>query len=235
MDSNTERGARAWTSASLTEFLARENKSEPWHNRRFITTFEHAWPAVQQAGRILDVGGRSPFTGMLETFTSAAVSCDPYDLRGPFPYADATFDVVFCLEVIEHLKDRDSSDLGVLATYTASGLRNCLGEIRRVLKPGGLLVLSTPNVGSLRSVRNVLEHRHPFGFALHNRELALTDVQALLTEARLAIESLTTFNAWWNGGGSWWKARLALVLVLGGYSVRNRSDAILALARRPSA
>jgi ubiquinone/menaquinone biosynthesis C-methylase UbiE len=47
-------------------------------------------------------------------------------------FADASFDKVLCSEVIEHIPD------------AAQALR----EMRRVLRPGGSLVLSTPNKGS---------------------------------------------------------------------------------------
>lgn len=53
----------------------------------------------------------------------------------PLPYADATFDVVTATEVIEHLED----------------YREVLREIYRVLKPGGVCFLSTPNVLNLNS------------------------------------------------------------------------------------
>ena len=48
-------------------------------------------------------------------------------------YADEFFDVVYCSEVIEHLIDPGS----------------LLREIARVVKPGGLLYLTTPNFNSL--------------------------------------------------------------------------------------
>lgn len=53
----------------------------------------------------------------------------------PLPYADAIFDVVTATEVIEHLED----------------YRQVLREIYRVLKPGGVCILSTPNVLNLNS------------------------------------------------------------------------------------
>jgi SAM-dependent methyltransferase len=220
--------------AALTEFIVRTNLVEPWHNKRYVDTFEAAWPAVREATRILDVGGRSPFTEMLETFSTATIVCDPYDLRERFPYDDASFDVVFCLEVIEHIKDRESTSFGDLATFSFSGIRNCLLEIRRVLKPGGTLVLSTPNVCGYLSIKNVLQHRHPFAYQPHNRELAPADVRQLLSDADLTIERLWTTDAWKNWNDVWWQRRMALMMTLFGYSTRERHDDILVLARRPA-
>ena len=51
------------------------------------------------------------------------------DANDPLRFADETFDLVWCTEVIEHV---------VNPAFT-------LGEINRVLKPGGKLLLSTPN------------------------------------------------------------------------------------------
>jgi SAM-dependent methyltransferase len=64
------------------------------------------------------------------------VAVEPCDInRQALPYADDTFELVTLTEVIEHLDHH----------------RFALGEIRRVLRPGGLLVLSTPNILSLSS------------------------------------------------------------------------------------
>jgi ubiquinone/menaquinone biosynthesis C-methylase UbiE len=51
------------------------------------------------------------------------------------PYDDNTFDIVVAAELIEHLLDQ--------TTF--------LNECNRVLKPGGSLVVSTPNILSLKS------------------------------------------------------------------------------------
>ncbi len=53
----------------------------------------------------------------------------------PLPYPDASFDLVTCTEVIEHLEH----------------FRAPLREIARILRPGGVFVVSTPNVLNLRS------------------------------------------------------------------------------------
>jgi SAM-dependent methyltransferase len=57
------------------------------------------------------------------------------NLDAPLPWPNDHFDAVFCTEGIEHLESHFSF----------------LREIRRILKPGGLLVLTTPNITALRS------------------------------------------------------------------------------------
>ena len=49
------------------------------------------------------------------------------------PFGDASFDVVVCMEVIEHVTET----------------RQFAAELHRVLKPGGRLILSTPNLVGL--------------------------------------------------------------------------------------
>jgi 2-polyprenyl-3-methyl-5-hydroxy-6-metoxy-1,4-benzoquinol methylase len=57
------------------------------------------------------------------------------DLDAPFPWADQSFDAAFSTEGIEHLENHFSF----------------LREMCRILKPGGVLVLTTPNITALRS------------------------------------------------------------------------------------
>jgi SAM-dependent methyltransferase len=70
-----------------------------------------------------------------EFFRYDGVRCDPINPDGTLPYADATFDVVCSLEVIEHIKDQFA--------FTR--------ELWRIAKPGGIAIVSTPNVLNLNS------------------------------------------------------------------------------------
>ncbi|MFD9906639.1 class I SAM-dependent methyltransferase [Streptomyces sp. NPDC059063] len=71
---------------------------------------------------------------------------------GGLPFASASADAVLFSEVIEHLVDPDSA----------------LDELRRVLRPGGHLMLSTPNLA-----------------AWYNRGLLLAGVQPVFSEVSL--------------------------------------------------
>lgn len=57
------------------------------------------------------------------------------DLASPLPFADASFDVITCIEVVEHVEDQF----------------HLIREIARVVRPGGLVIVTTPNVLNLAS------------------------------------------------------------------------------------
>jgi SAM-dependent methyltransferase len=61
------------------------------------------------------------------------VSIQYCDLNGSLPFESQSFDVCFAIEVIEHLHNP----------------QNLINEVWRVLKSGGMLFLTTPNVHSL--------------------------------------------------------------------------------------
>jgi SAM-dependent methyltransferase len=99
-----------------------------------------------------------------------------------FPYDDASFDLVMWCEVIEHLTENPV---------------HTLSEIHRVLKPGGHLVLSTPNATRADSVFNYLAGKNiydpyhlgaPLGGSRHSREYTLPELRGLLEGCGYAIE-----------------------------------------------
>lgn len=79
--------------------------------------------------RWLEDHGYEVTSGDVEVVFDRAMKLDAND---PFPFESDTFDLVWCSEVIEHLRDPASS----------------VSEMRRVLKPGGTLIITTPNSGA---------------------------------------------------------------------------------------
>ena len=108
-----------------------------------------------------------------------------------FPYPDEHFATVLCGELIEHLVDDPMF---------------MMAEINRILKPGGHLVLTTPNIGSLRAISAILQGYHPGFFpayirpasageeteARHNREYTPKEILLLLLDAGFESTLLET-------------------------------------------
>lgn len=75
--------------------------------------------------------------------------------RDPFPYPEGHFDLVIAGEIIEHL---------------IADPMHMLLECRRVLREGGSILITTPNVGSITSVAKTLDGRdNPQIYFLYNR------------------------------------------------------------------
>ena len=109
------------------------------------------------------------------------VDAQVHDLAsGPLPFEDASFKAVFAGEIIEHLVDTTAF----------------LDEVRRVLGPGGILVVTTPNLASLENRLRLLMGRYPVWveFALsdqgHVRAYTLPTLRAHLQERGFAVEAI---------------------------------------------
>ena len=102
----------------------------------------------------------------------------------PFPFPSRSFDVVLFCEILEHLQ-----------LDPAAALR----EIHRVLKDGGTLVLTTPNVSRLENVgrmiagANMYDPYSGYGtYGRHNREYNKHELNLLLQYCGFEVDTLFT-------------------------------------------
>jgi SAM-dependent methyltransferase len=154
----------------------------------FLRLIEDRFPQARRPIDILDFGcGTGAFLEHLERFGGvSAVDADPHAVafchaRGrtevvlappaaALPFGDGSFDLVTTLDVIEHIDD----DVGALA------------ELRRVLRPGGLLLVAVPAHPFLWGKQDEVAH--------HRRRYTAGTLRRALKEAGFAVERTSYFN-----------------------------------------
>jgi SAM-dependent methyltransferase len=232
---------------------------------RFRQTLRRIPPATNANSRILDLGSSRawlPFFQVLLGYRQIAlntsypeagfisdslrvngakpvdVGMEVFDIeREEFPFEDDSFDVITCLEVLEHL---------------AIDPMAMMSEVNRVLKPGGLFVLTTPNALRTANVVNILLGEQPCGWNpyngfdtnRHNREYTPREIERLLAASGMSPSEVTTFGTKSRGGfrDAFARAVGVVLAAVPGSPVGHRRDVIIAcgtkvspvLDRRPS-
>jgi ubiquinone/menaquinone biosynthesis C-methylase UbiE len=93
----------------------------------------------------------------------------------PLPFDDNIFDLVTCIETIEHVRD----------------VQLALSEIRRVLRPGGRLALTTPVASRWRVLLHGLEHP----FSPHVRAFSRRTLRTILEAMGFQVLELEASKA----------------------------------------
>jgi glycosyltransferase involved in cell wall biosynthesis/SAM-dependent methyltransferase len=137
--------------------------------------------------------------GQIDHHTVTSSNGEPFDCslelfdaeKDRFPYDDGYFSTVLCCELVEHLREDPM---------------HMMSEINRILRPDGHLVLTTPNIGSLRAIAAILSGYHPGFFpayirprvvgeepeARHNREYSAREIVLLFHYAGFDMTLLET-------------------------------------------
>jgi SAM-dependent methyltransferase len=88
----------------------------------------------------------------------------------PLPFDDGTFDLVTALDVVEHIEDD----------------RAALRELHRIIRPGGMLMISVPAYRFLWGAQDEISH--------HKRRYTASEVRERTLEAGFKIRRLSYFN-----------------------------------------
>jgi glycosyltransferase involved in cell wall biosynthesis/SAM-dependent methyltransferase len=139
-------------------------------------------PAGQVDQHAITSSDGEPFQCALELFDAE---------KDRFPYDDGYFSTVLCCELVEHLREDPM---------------HMMSEINRILRPDGHLILTTPNIASLRAIAAILSGYHPGFFpayirprvageepeARHNREYSAREIVLLFHYAGFEMTLLET-------------------------------------------
>lgn len=209
----------AWVTRWVTPWVSKESASyAARHTTRFAKTLSMIPPGSAEKS-ILEMGAYMQITpalrlklnygyvrgcyygkaGKVDHMTVRAESGEVFECdvdhfdaeKDVYPYADTSFDTVVCCELIEHLNG-DPMHL--------------LAEVNRILKPGGHLLITTPNISSFRALSAILLGYHPSFFpayirprkegeepeARHNREYVPMEMTLLMNDGGFDVERLET-------------------------------------------
>lgn len=206
MIANPYVGIRPEIKQTLESLLGKDpSYYDKTHIRRYARTLETLTDNIQKKDKLLELGTSSVIPLALQQLrpqvdvtvtdfgyelgSTGDLTCElnshqrqvPYyciDLETmPLPVSDETFDIVICCEVLEHM---DVDPMFMLA------------EVNRVLKPGGTMLLTTPNITSTHALFKMLRGIEPYFFMQyhkdgnayrHNYEYSLGGLTSLLTAA----------------------------------------------------
>lgn len=250
----TTLGLPAWTTDAAVEHIrARAALVDPGlreylaaHERRFAETFALV-PEAPPGARALDVSAFAVTCSLLSDLgywtagTLFAQAGGP-DVRLPSPaWADAgvgvelwwdaelhrlpcddeMFDLVMAAEIIEHLPT-DPVQL--------------LVESNRVLRLGGQLIVTTPNVVSARSIAQATRGRHPFNHPVFDRDVSMDRhhieytpdmLDELVRAAGFVIERSYTADVWFDD-----EPEIRAWLAERGDDLSARGDCLFVVARK---
>ena len=153
---------------------------------------------LQLGGKVKLVVGVDRALSACQDASARGFTVQCADLNAPhLPYPDDVFDAVTCLDVIEHVLDP----------------RHLLRELARVLRPGGFLVLTTPNIRAYWHILTLIRGRFPLtsgdpdGYdGGHLHYFTFRDVCDLLEEA--GFDAMEEFGLYrWTSLTTWGRVK----------------------------
>ncbi len=174
----------------IYEIMWKREASHWWFRARCEILTALVRSQTPAGSRILDAGCGTGFIAenLLADHRVALVDSSPEAVRfcarrgvpaaqaslKQLPYANDTFDLVECFDVLYH--------------RAMHPLKTPLGEIHRVLKPGGMLIVTEPAYQWLYGEADVLDHAE--------KRFTASELGSQLSDAGFAVRELGYFNTY---------------------------------------
>jgi len=136
---------------------------------------EGAWQTLFYRDQIIDCSGTTVYDWRDHRIDELKESTNFFKVdleKEKFPEKDSSYDIIVCNQVFEHLKN----------------IFLPISEIYRILKPGGFLIFSVPNMYALHNVLLMLLGKQPTTmniFGSHIRGFAIHSMSEFLTFNKL--------------------------------------------------
>lgn len=199
-------------------YQGRDRENHLNHAKRFALSLD--W-IPNTDGRLIELGSEAGiFTDLLKKHRRFQLETTNFDFnleKDPAPYPTASYDGALLMEVMEHF---------------AVDPMFALAQINRILKLGGFLFLSTPNIACWRAIQSLIHYRSPYLFGIytrtgstdrHNREYTVEEIRQMVTAAGFKVERIEGINVYEASES---------VEPVGGIPSQNRGDTTFCLCRK---
>lgn len=202
------------------------------HYLRYCMTFAELLKSIDRFDGLIirETGRPCPITRFFAH--KGYNACDSGgDLRYKIEEADNSIDLMLSFEVMEHVKDQKEKSFTDIEIFNESGVRVFASEITRVLRPGGALVLTTPNPHSALVLERWANFEPPMLYRPHVREYTITEIKEIF--GGLTLETYCTPNPYFgfHAPAGEMEARMAA----NGWSAENRGEMHFCVFRKPIA
>ncbi|MDD4996229.1 MAG: class I SAM-dependent methyltransferase [Patescibacteria group bacterium] len=181
---------KAWTEDKvylLKVFNLIKNLNKKYHFKKFLDAgcADGSFAKKLKDSFNLDAFGVDISSGAVKFAHEKGIKAMTCNLEDRLPFATAEFNLITACEVIEHIYDTDFF----------------IEELKRILKNGGILIITTPNLVSLKNRIKILFGRYPRFVpeysargAGHIRAYTMSALTNQLKEHRFKIFKITSPN-----------------------------------------
>jgi SAM-dependent methyltransferase len=205
------------------------------HLERYCESFEYIERFLKPGDKILELGSNnngSTFIELIKTKFNCDIDFYDKDLRYEFDIESDKYDFVICMEIIEHIKDRESHVISEISQFNWNGMDNLMKEINRCLKKDGLLFITTPNACSYACILKILYHENPTHYLPHVKEFAYFELLEYIEKFNFKVISSETKDPWKTKQYPIDKFKIFEILKDNNISVENREQNTYCISKK---